>query len=70
MLGISVAFLSAANAIAPIVGGAIFQAIGPSALFLIWGAMMGILYLVAVRFLRPGQEETAAPGLARGGGGH
>lgn len=70
MLGISAAFLSAANALAPIMGGAIFEAIGPTALFLIWGGLMGVLLLVALRYLTPGREETAAPGLARGGGGH
>lgn len=70
MLGISAAFLSAANALAPIMGGAIFQAIGPTALFLIWGGLMGILLLVAMRYLTPGREETVAPGLARGGAGH
>ena len=70
MLGISAAFLSAANALAPVMGGAIFEAIGPTALFLIWGGLMGILLLVALRRLTPGLEETATPGLARGGGGH
>ena len=70
ILGISAAFLSAANALAPIMGGAIFQAIGPTALFLIWGGLMGILLLIALRRLTPGREESAAPGLARGGRGH
>ena len=37
MLGISAALLSAANAIAPLIGGLIFQAIGPAAPFLIGG---------------------------------
>ena len=68
MLGISAAFLSAANALAPVMGGAIFEAIGPTALFLMWGGLMGILLLVALRRLTPGREETAAPGLARRGG--
>lgn len=70
MLGISAAFLSAANAMAPIMGGAIFEAIGPTALFLIWGGLMGFLLLIAIRYLTPGREESAAPGLARGGGAH
>jgi len=70
MLGISAAFLSAANAFAPIMGGAIYQAIGPTALFLIWGGLMAILLLVAIRRLTSGREESASPGLARGGGGH
>ena len=70
MLGISAAFLSAANALAPVMGGAIFQAIGATALFLIWGGLMGVLLIVALRRLTPGREEAVAPGLARSGGGH
>lgn len=70
MLGISAAFLSAANALAPVMGGAIFEAIGPTALFLIWGGLMGLLLLIALRRLTPGREESVAPGLARGSGGH
>lgn len=65
MLGISAAFLSAANALAPILGGAVFEAIGPTALFLLWGMLMGTLLLVAVRYLKPGREEMDAPGQAR-----
>ncbi len=68
MLGISAAFLSAANALAPVLGGTIFETVGPTALFLIWGVLMGALFLLAIRRLTPGREETAAPGLARGGG--
>ena len=68
MLGISAAFLSAANALAPVMGGAIFEAIGPTALFLIWGGLMGLLLLIALRRLTPGREETVAPGLTQGGG--
>lgn len=70
MLGISAAFLSAANALAPVMGGAIFEAIGPTALFLIWGGLMGLLLLIALRRLTPGREESVAPGLARGSRGH
>ena len=68
MLGVSAAFLSAANALAPVLGGAIFETVGPTALFLIWGVLMGALFLLATRRLTPGREEAAAPGLARGGG--
>ena len=70
MLGMSAAFLSAANALAPALGGAIFQAAGPTALFLLWGGLMAVLLFVAVRRLTPGREESADPGLARGGSGH
>lgn len=68
MLGISAAFLSAANAAAPVVGGAVFEAAGPTTLFLLWGGLMAVLLFVALRRLTPGREESADPGLARGGG--
>ena len=67
MLGISAAFLSAANAVAPIIGGALFQAIGPGAPFVFWSLLMAALLVVAVRAIRPGREEASPAGLARGG---
>ncbi|MDX1613210.1 MAG: MFS transporter [Candidatus Promineifilaceae bacterium] len=66
LLGISAAFLSGANALAPLLGGAIFQALGPSAPFIAWGILLLILFLVALRYVRPGREETTSAGLARG----
>jgi DHA1 family tetracycline resistance protein-like MFS transporter len=68
MLGISAAFLSAANAVAPVAGGALFQGIGPAAPFILGGLLMGVLLLLAVRLIKPGQEEEEPAGLARGGG--
>ncbi|HSF83766.1 MAG TPA: MFS transporter [Anaerolineales bacterium] len=70
MLGISAAFLSGANAIAPLVGGAIFQALGSSAPFLLGGILITILWLVSVLALKPGREENLPAGLARSAGGH
>jgi len=35
MLGISAAFLGTANALAPVIGGAVFQAVGPTMPFLL-----------------------------------
>jgi len=70
MLGISAAFLSAANAMAPLIGGVLFQALGPRSPFILGGILMAILLVVALKLLTPGQEETMATGLARGGGGH
>jgi len=67
MLGISAAFLSAANAIAPLIGGALFQAIHPAAPFIAGGILMAALLLLAVRLIKPGREESATSGLARGG---
>jgi DHA1 family tetracycline resistance protein-like MFS transporter len=66
MLGISAAFLSAANAIAPIVGGALFQSISPAAPFIIWGLFLALLLVLAVQYIKPGREESEPTGLARG----
>ncbi|MGD8605619.1 MAG: MFS transporter, partial [Anaerolineales bacterium] len=49
MLGISSAFLSGANAIAPLLGGVIFQWLGAPAPFLISGILMGGLWWLARR---------------------
>lgn len=65
MLGISSAFLSGANAVAPLIGGAIFQALGSSAPFLFGGLLMVALLLFALRLLKPGREEQAPSGLTR-----
>ncbi len=70
ILGISAAFLSLANVFAPIMGGLLLQATGATVLFLFWGGLMGALYLVSRRRLKPGAEEDATPGMARGGGAH
>ena len=68
MLGISASFSSAANAVAPLIGGIMFQAIGPRSPFLAGGILMGILLIIAVRAITPGQEDNVEAGLARGGG--
>ncbi len=65
MLGISSAFLSGANAIAPLIGGAIFQAFGASMPFLLAGVLMGVLWLAATQLIKPGREENKPAGLAR-----
>lgn len=59
ILGISAAFLSGANALAPLIGGTIFQVIGPSAPFWAWAATMALLFVVALTMIRPGREERA-----------
>ncbi len=56
MLGISAAFFSGANALAPLIGGAVFQAFGSTSPFVLWGLTMGVLFFVAVRFVRPEKE--------------
>jgi MFS family permease len=70
MLGISAAFLSGANAVAPLIGGAIFQAFGSTAPFFVGGLLMAALLLLSTRELKPGSEEEVPPGLARSTGGH
>ena len=70
MLGISSALLSGANAIAPLLGGALFQALGAPAPFLLGGALLGILVAVAMLTIKPGREESAPSGLARATGAH
>lgn len=63
MLGVSSAFVSAANAIAPVTSGWAFQYISPSAPFLIGGVLMGALALVSVFVVRevsaPAKQEAA-----------
>jgi MFS family permease len=66
-LGISAALLSGANALAPLIGGLIFQAVGPSAPFWAWAITMAILLAAAYLLIKPGREAQAATGLARGG---
>ena len=68
MLGISSSFSSAANAIAPLIGGIMFQALGPRSPFLAGGILIMILLFIAVRAISPGREDTVAAGMARGGG--
>lgn len=67
ILGVSAAFLSLANVFAPVMGGLVLQAAGATMLFLVWGTLMGTLYLIARRNLKPGAEEKTAPGIAPGG---
>jgi len=67
MLGISAALLSAANAIAPLLGGAVFQAVGSQAPFILGGAALLALLGAAWKLIQPGREAHAPSGLARGG---
>jgi MFS family permease len=52
VLGASAAMVSAANAVAPLLAGLIFQAYGPTAPFLLGGAALLVLCLLAARLLR------------------
>ncbi len=69
-LGVSAALLSGANAVAPLIGGALFQALGSTAPFLAGGVVLALLLVAALNLIRPGREETAAAGLARGASAH
>jgi MFS family permease len=61
MLGMSAAFLSAGNALAPLIGGALFQGLSASAPFLAGGLLIALLYVISVRQIRPGEEEVYSP---------
>ncbi len=61
-LGISAAMLSGANALAPLIGGLLFQIGGPTLTFVVWGLTMGVLWLIARARITPGREEQSAGG--------
>jgi MFS family permease len=65
ILGVSAALLSGANAIAPLIGALIFQAIGPSAPFILGGLVLLLLLILAVRKIKPGAKAVDPGGLAR-----
>jgi MFS family permease len=58
ILGISAAFLSAANTLAPAIAGVIFQVGGPTMPFLLGGIAMAILLLIAQRQLVPNPRDS------------
>jgi len=59
MLGMSSAFSSAANALAPLVGGALFQWLGTTAPFLLGGILMAVLYVFARSRVTPDKPTLA-----------
>lgn len=59
-LGVSASLVSGANAITPIVGGAIFQFLGGTALFMIGGIVLGVVGLYALRTLTPSNTLMTA----------
>jgi len=60
MLGISTSLLSAANVIAPLLGGVIFQEISPRAPFLLGGVIMAMLLVLAIKLIRPAENQLSA----------
>lgn len=65
-LGISASFVSAANALAPVVFGAVFNWLGSTAPFLIAGLVTAVLWWLATRAIKPQPPATvgAAPAIA------
>jgi DHA1 family tetracycline resistance protein-like MFS transporter len=61
VLGISSAFYSGANAIAPVLGGALFQLLGSTAPFLIFGLIMLVLFVWALRQVRTSESMERTP---------
>lgn len=59
MLGASAAFASSANVLAPLIGGALFQALGIGAPFWLWTLTLALLLAGTLRALRPGREDQA-----------
>lgn len=53
VLGVSAAFVSVADAIAPLLGGLIFQKIGSTEPFLWGGLVMGMLFVLSLVVIRP-----------------
>jgi DHA1 family tetracycline resistance protein-like MFS transporter len=70
MLGISSAMLIGANAVAPLIGGAIFQGLGSTWPFLLGGLTLAVLLGLSLWQIRPGREEAAPAGLARSAEAH
>jgi MFS transporter, DHA1 family, tetracycline resistance protein len=60
VLGASAAFVSAANAMAPLLGGLVFQRVGPVAPFAIGGGIMAVLCVVSVVALRKSASNAAS----------
>jgi MFS family permease len=61
ILGISAALISGANALAPLMGGILFQ-VNSGLPFIVWGAIMAVLFGLAWTLLKP---ETSQDGGVR-----
>jgi MFS transporter, DHA1 family, tetracycline resistance protein len=58
ILGISAALISVANVVAPLMGGVLFQ-INSGLPFIVWGAIMGILLVIAWAMQKPEATQNA-----------
>jgi DHA1 family tetracycline resistance protein-like MFS transporter len=61
MLGISAALVSAANAIAPIALGALYQVIGPAAPFVLGGIVLLVMLVIASRQIKEAPAVVMSP---------
>jgi MFS transporter, DHA1 family, tetracycline resistance protein len=61
VLGVSAAFVSLADAVAPLIGGWIFQMYGSSAPFAIGGMFMAVLLIASLLLLRPQPVAAGQP---------
>jgi hypothetical protein len=61
MLGISASLVSAANALAPIALGALYQLIGPAAPFLLGAGVLLVFLLLASRQIKEVPATAAVP---------
>lgn len=61
ILGLSTAFVSAANATAPIIGGWLFGAVGSTAPFLYGGIIMAVLAVISYRTVTDGRARDPVP---------
>lgn len=62
VLGVSASLVSAADAIAPIIGGLIFQAYGVAAPYTLAGLVMSGLFILSLIFLRGGEKSRYTSG--------
>lgn len=60
MLGVSMALVSAANALTPMIGGTMIEMLGAGAPFLASGLLMAALVFYALRRVRPNDDDIAA----------
>jgi len=51
ILGVSTSMISGANVIAPLMGGVLFQ-VSSGLPFIVWGLILGLLFLIALRFVK------------------
>ncbi len=57
VLGVSASFVSAANALSPLMGGLLFQHFGATVPFLLGGVVMAVLCMASIGLVRPVESE-------------